>query len=86
MLSEERAIAPSPDLIILLDLPVKTALARIEARGPQRSVMENRKFLESVRERYKYLVRTVPEPVVLIDASLDEEAVHRHVLDLIGLN
>lgn len=57
-----------PDLVILLDLPVTEALARVGSRGGEREKFEKRDFLERVRENYLRLAREAPSRFVVLDA------------------
>ncbi len=46
-----------PDRVVLLDLPVPTAVARLRARGSARGPLERRRTLERVAIAYRYLAR-----------------------------
>jgi dTMP kinase len=66
--------APSPDLLLIMDLDVDTALTRIGARGDTANEFEQRDNLERCREiflslRNEPFVRVVPS-----DGTLDEVA------------
>lgn len=53
IMAENESFAPRPDLALLLDLPVSTALERITlGRGGQRSAFEKEAYLEQVRELF----------------------------------
>ncbi len=41
-----------PDLTIVIDIPVKTAMERLKARGKKEEKFEKQKFLEELREIY----------------------------------
>jgi dTMP kinase len=73
-----------PDLTILLDLPVATALARVRGRNPgaapDRFETEVAEFFERVR--HAYLARAVasPQRIVVIDADRPAADVTRTIL------
>jgi len=65
-----------PDLTILLDAPVETALARAVTRGSRdRFEVEQADFFGRVRSRYLELAAREPERFVVIDCSGSLEAV-----------
>lgn len=58
ILAENESFAPQPDLALLLDLSVSTALDRItRGRGGQRSAFEKEAYLEQVRRLFLQLRR-----------------------------
>jgi dTMP kinase len=65
----------SPDLTLVLDLPVHDSLRRIGAR-PDR--MERRSLLEKARQAYRRLARK-DRAVVLVDGRGSEEAVEDRI-------
>jgi dTMP kinase len=68
------AFAPEPDLLLLLDLPVATGLARIAVRGDTANAFETESTLEAVRRLFLRIVPSPPRGAV-IDASGDTECV-----------
>ncbi len=62
----QRHVARPPDLVLYLDLPVPTALARLERRGP-RDAFEEEQFLRQVRTGFERLYE--PRRWRRIDAS-----------------
>jgi dTMP kinase len=61
-----------PDLTILLDAPVRIALARTRARGEQdRLDAETAEFYERVRSRYLALAAAEPRRFVIVDAAAE---------------
>ncbi len=65
-----------PDLTILLDAPVETAMARTGSRGnPDRLDVERDEFYLRVRESYLQLAAAEPDRFVVIDASGELDAV-----------
>lgn len=68
---------PLPALVLLLDVDVERALARIAARGgPGEPLFERREFLERVAANFRRLARPY---LVRIDASRDEAQVEADV-------
>lgn len=72
------AFAPKPDLVLLFDLPLEEAFARMEARGVRADHFERRDALARVDAVFRSLAG--PE-VVRIDAARDIDAVEAQVRD-----
>jgi len=66
-----------PDLVLVLDVPVKVGLERIKRRrgGPDRFEGSRVAFLERVRTAYLERARAHPDRYVVIDATQDIEEV-----------
>jgi dTMP kinase len=60
-----------PDCTLLLDVPVRVGLERMQARrgAVDRFEIESAQFFERVRNRYLELARSSPSRFVIIDAS-----------------
>lgn len=71
-----------PDIIIILDVGVETALERIRKDGKKYSLYENKKFLERVLENYRNF-DLVMKNTYLVDANRSIEDVKKDVLMLI---
>jgi dTMP kinase len=70
--------APRPDLTLILDLPVETAVARIEAARGGTNSFEGVDYLRQVRSLY---LRFAEEDAIeTIDASVAADAVHGALL------
>ncbi len=69
-----------PDLYIVLDVPVEIGRARQEATGerPDRIELEDRAFMERVREGYRQFGKGARHAVV-VDAAASADTVHAHV-------
>jgi dTMP kinase len=66
----------TPDLTLLLDVPVQTGLSRTRGRNSEdRFETESSQFLEHVRQAYLNRAERHPERFEVIDASLDEASV-----------
>ncbi|MDX1625408.1 MAG: dTMP kinase [Wenzhouxiangellaceae bacterium] len=70
-----------PDLVLVLDVPVETGLARIRARkgGPDRFESDHRDFLERVRRAYLARAEEFPDRYVVVDATAEPDEVARAV-------
>ena len=72
--------APQPDLLVILDLHVDTALDRIGARGDTANEFEKREALQRCREIFLSLQHEPFARIVDSNGSLDEVAAHlRHI-------
>lgn len=73
----------TPDLTLLLDVPVEIGMTRVRKRGVKVDRFERSKadFLERVRAAYLARARMEPARIVVIDAALPledvREAIHR---------
>jgi dTMP kinase len=74
---------PWPDRVLLLDLPVETAMARLRARG-NLDAFETPQRLHKVREAYLSLARMEPDVVRILDATQEPEAILRQALRNVG--
>src|SRR5262245_56225216 len=61
-----------PDCTLLLDVPVRVGLERMQARrgAVDRFEIESAQFFERVRNRYLELARTSPQRIRVIDATV----------------
>lgn len=70
-----------PDLTFLLDVPVRTGLARASARGERdRMELEQESFFERVRAAYLRRAAQYPQRFRVIDASRSQDEVAAAVL------
>ena len=73
-----------PDLTIVLDVPTRVSLARIQQRAsdlPNRMERENIDFYKKVREGYLVLARSMPRRFFVVDGTLPEEKVRKLIWD-----
>jgi dTMP kinase len=72
----------TPDLTLILDLPVERGLARANARagGETRFERKDRAFHERLRQGFLEIARQEPRRCVVIDADRDVEAVHQAMI------
>ncbi len=83
----------TPDLTVLIDLPVRTGLLRARAaRKPQsapgewdRIEAESLRFHRRVRQGYLDLARANPRRFVVLDGRLAPQTLHRRILGAITL-
>lgn len=75
--------ADSPDLTLVLDLPMDVARARMTARAIANDVIEARgsDYHEAVHRAFLDIARANPQRCVVIDASASAEAVARAAMD-----
>ncbi len=70
---------PNPDVVFILDLPVESALKRIERRK-KKEVFERKAFMEKVRLGFLQLQSIFPdEEIVFIDASKSVGTVAKNI-------
>jgi len=75
----------SPDITILLDIDVKTGLARNRALNKNdRLELEDISFHEKVRKGFIQIAAREPERVRLVDCSESLDEVHRKVVEIIA--
>ncbi|MEK7086769.1 MAG: dTMP kinase [Patescibacteria group bacterium] len=70
-----------PDLTILIDIPAKTAMRRINANRSETELFEKEKTLERVRRNYIFLLGHwfFKDKVILIDGEASEDEVFENV-------
>lgn len=75
-----------PDLTLILDLPVESALARLAARGGAGDRYERlgAPFFTRVREGFRRIAAADPGRCVLLDAAAPPEMVQRAIRDLLA--
>jgi dTMP kinase len=76
----------APDLTVILDLPVEIGLARTTARAAAGDRFErlDRAFHERLLHGFRRIAAEDRARCVLIDASSDQQTVHRAVLDAVA--
>lgn len=78
LLAKNRAFAPIPDLVVLVDLDPQVALSRIQSRGEGQDLFENIDALTKVRALFRSLSDT---HVALVDGARDADVVFGDVLN-----
>jgi dTMP kinase len=77
----------APDLTVILDMPVETALERVtQRRGgatPDRFEAENVEFHRKLRDAYLAIAAEEPGRCLVIDAGAAKEAVAREIWDAV---
>jgi dTMP kinase len=79
----------TPDLTVILDLPVEQGFARAAARAPSRGAGDrferlDRAFHQRVREGFLAIARADPARCVVVDAAAEAPAVHRAILSAVA--
>ena len=73
-----------PDLTILLDAPVDTAMARAGSRGePDRFEVERADFFQRVRNAYLQLADAAPGRFTVVDVSRELDAVRTDIREIL---
>ncbi len=86
VLKEQQGLAPKPDMIFLLDVPVDVAIARLEDSGRPPSWFENADKLTRIRERYEFLSKQHSERIEVVDGTPSPAEVCESVLKTLNLN
>lgn len=77
--------AKKPDLTIIIDVPAKESIERLEEReGNSGVVFEELDFESKVRERYRELEEELDENLYLIDGDRSKEEVHKDIKEIVG--
>jgi dTMP kinase len=76
----------TPDLTLLLDVPVEIGLARIAARHVRADRFErlDRAFHDRLRRGFRAIAAAAPERCAVIDATAGPQSVHRSILAAVG--
>ena len=69
-----------PDLTFILDVPVAQGLARARSRGEDRYERMDPEFHERLRQGFLKIAKNDPARCCVIDATHDEDQVHRDIL------
>lgn len=73
-----------PALTIVLDVPTRVSLTRINQRAsdlPDRMERENIEFYKKVRDGYLVLARSLPKRFFVVDGTLPEEKIRKLIWD-----
>lgn len=75
----------TPDLTLILDIPVETGIDRIKGRGsnPDRYERMEKAFHERLRDGFLDIAHKEPERCSVIDAAADIETVTRRIIDCV---
>lgn len=80
IISDHRTFAPIPDLIIILDISIDTALRRLKAKRNRDMFEKNKDFLERVRNIYLRIKNLLSTKVIVINAEKDPKEIHIEIL------
>lgn len=81
LLIENETIAPIPDIVIYLELPLEVAFKRIGNREKRITIFEKREFLERVTETYKRCLKLFN--YLIIDATKSVEENLKYLLEFL---
>ncbi len=85
-LREQQAIAPRPDIVALLGLPVEIGLDRLHEVRESPTLFERSKILEAVRQRYLFLAGEGSERIEIVDATQSPAQISDQVLGYLDLD
>ena len=80
LLREQQMIAPTPDIIFLIDVPVVEALGRQIKSGIAATLFERQEILERVRRNYLFLARVCRERIEIVDGCGAPEGVSERII------
>ena len=83
LVQKQRTIAPPPDIVFLIDVPVAVALARQANSGEDASLFERREVLQRARDNYLLLTRTLDERIEVIDGCGPPDLVSRRITTIL---
>lgn len=76
----------TPDMTLLLDLPVELGMTRIKSRGKKdRIELEGTQFFNRVRQAYIDRATQFPQRIKLIDSSKTPEHTHQQIKAILDL-
>ena len=75
---------PNPDLLIYLDIPIKTSLERLQQRSIK-EVYENEAKLTQVKEKYQQILDGYQDLSLMIDGTKDQQNIYQQIIDFIEL-
>lgn len=79
--------APPANLTILIDIPVRVAMKRLESRGNERERFESARFLNKVRKMYLDCAKRKEEgPIITLDGAPPPQDVSRNIINAMRSN
>ena len=73
---------PIPDLVFILDIPVKEAIKRLSESGKVIDSFEKKEeFLRKVREIYMNLNNYISCSIIILNATRDVEKIHNEIVN-----
>ena len=84
LLREQQELAPIPDIIFLLDVPVKEAMERHLRSGRTATLFERKDILERVRKNYLFLAGECSQTVRIIEGCGTSERVNRTITEILA--
>ena len=83
LVQNQRTIAPPPDIVFLIDVPVAIALTRQRNSGKDASLFENGEILQRVRDNYLLLARILNERIEVVDGCGPPDLVNRRITTIL---
>ena len=84
MLKAQQKIAPPPDIVFLIDLPVDDAIERQVQSGLPATLFERKETLERVRQNYLLIAAEFRSTIKLIDGRGAPECVNRRITKILA--
>ena len=81
LLRAQQELAPTPDIIFMLDVPVNEALERHARSGATATLFERKDILERVRNNYLFLAQACSQTVRIIDGCGTSGHVNRKITE-----
>ena len=83
LLRQQQSIAPSPDMIFLIDVPIEQALQRQARSSETPALFSSETELRRIRENYLFLATEGSERIVTIDGSGLPLDVNARIVDVL---
>ena len=80
--SKLNAKFPNPDLLIYLDIPIKTSVDRLKERS-LKEVYETEVKLTQVRAKYQQILSQYQDLSLIIDGTQDKKTIYQQIVDFI---
>lgn len=84
LLRGQQSIAPRPDIIFLIDVPVVEALQRRVKSGMDAGIFERKETLERARRNYLFLARRCSERIEVVDGCGPRESVAEEIIKILS--
>ena len=84
LLKAQQRIAPPPDIVFLIDLPVDDVMARQVKSGVKATLFEEKDTLERVRKNYLFLAKECASTVKVIDGRGTPKCVNGRITEILA--
>ena len=69
-----------PDVTILVDIPVETAMSRLKGKTFDRMEEEGHRFLKRVRDGYLTVARKFVDRYIVVDGTKSVDSIHQEII------